>query len=226
MPEHERGGFEEDLRHQAKTKVWLDTLEKVERMRDALGFPVDTNIRETIVALNLSGLSTSASCEGHIDRGRGAPWIKIEAPNRPRERFGGQDEIIETTARKNKVSAEDVRTGRSHEAWREAMNLAADHEETPEYQIWRKENDRLQEQVTALLDSFYQGRTVEPAAHLALSRNAEGTFNIHNGGEDYERHSRTPTEDERRRLADRLARYQGEMKVFTDFLREKYYSSQ
>src|ERR1019366_1216693 len=100
MLEHEGGGFEEELRRQEKRKTWLQMLEKIERVRDALGFLIDTNIRETIVALNLSGMPTSASCEGHTDRGRGAPWITVEAQGRPRERFVGEDEIFQRTAQK------------------------------------------------------------------------------------------------------------------------------
>jgi hypothetical protein len=222
---HEGGGFEEELIRQEKTTTWLEMLDKIERVCDMRGFPIDANIRETVVALNLSGITTSASCEGHSDRGRGAPWITVEAQGRPRERFVGEDEIFQRTAQKYRASEQEVRKGQNHEAWKEATNLAVANGETQEYQAWRKQGQLLLDKVRTTLEEFYQGRFVESGALLEVASNAEGSFNIHNGRDDYERKSPTLTEDERRALTGRLAGYQREMKAFTDFLKEKYYSS-
>jgi len=226
MPKHEGGGYEQNVRLQERMKAWLDRLEEIEHVRDALGFPIDNNIRETIVALNLSGMPTSASCEGHTDRARGAPWIKIEALGRPRERYVGEDGIVETTAEKYHVSMDDVRRSRNVEAWEEASNLAANNGETPEYQAWRMKNDILRDRLIMLLEEFYRGRSAEGATHLELSHDPEGTWKLHNGGEDFQRSSRAFSDEERHDLSERLARYQSEMTAFTDFLRDKYYSSQ
>jgi hypothetical protein len=225
MGEHHGGGYKETGVHQERARTWLDQLEKIERVRDALGFSVDPNIRETVAALNLSGMPTSASCEGHTDRGRGAPWVKVEAPGRPQERYMGEKEIIEMIAQKYGVLADDVRTARNQEAWKEATNLAVDNGETYEYCRWREENKPLREQLGAFLEEFYQGRATEGAAHLKLTSDPEGTFRLHNGGEDFRRSSRALTDDERRRLADRLVEYREEMEAFTEFLKEKYFSS-
>jgi len=226
MPEYGGGINEREIRSQEKTKAWLDRLEEIEHIRDALGFPIDLTIREAIVGLNISGIPTSASCEGHSDRGRGAPWIKVEAPNRPEERFVGESNIVEMIAAKYHTSVENVRTGRDHEAWKEATHLAADNGETDEYRTWRKENDVLQEKLSTFLEEFYQGRTAVPATHLELTHDAEGTWRVHNGGDDYKRNSRTLDDNERHLLAERLKRYQMEMMAFTEFLKDKYYSSQ
>lgn len=226
MIEHQGGGCRETAENQEKTKAWLDQLEKIEHIGDALGFPIDPNIRETVAALNLSGMPTSASCEGHTDRGRGAPWVEVEAPNRPQERYVGENGIIETIAQKYGVPADDVRTARNYEAWKEATNLAVDNGETHEYRLWREENKPLQEQLRAFLDEFYQGKTTEGATHLELTSDPEGTCRLHNRGEDFQRSSHALTDDERRRLADRLVEYREEMEAFTEFLKEKYFSSQ
>lgn len=226
MVEHQGGDYKEiSAEHQEKTKAWLGQLEKVERLRDTLGFPIDPNIRETVVALNLSGMATSASCQGHIDRGRGAPWVTVEAPGRPQERYTGENEIFEMTAQKYAVPADDVRTGRNHEAWMEATNIAVKNGETHEYRLWREKNEPSQEQLGALLEEFYQGRTVEAATHLELTPDPEGTCKLHNGGEDFKRNSRTLTDDERHHLEDRLVGYRKEMEAFTEFLKGKYFSS-
>jgi hypothetical protein len=222
----EGGGYEQELNRQEKTTAWLHRLEEIEHIRDALGFPVDQNIRETIVALNLSGFPTSASCEGHIDRAKGAPWIKVEAPDRPHERFIGEDGIVEMIAAKYQVSPQDVRTSRSHAAWKEASKLASSNGETPEYERWRNENEALREILTSLVEEFYRGRSVDEATHLEIARDPEGTTRIHNGGEDFIKSSRDLTGDERRSLADRLPKYQAEMKAFTEFLKKRYFASQ
>src|SRR5580692_619243 len=130
MPGYEGGEDQQELRRQEKTRAWLEKLTEIEHIRDALGFPIDEHIREAIVALNVSGIPTSASCEGHRDRAKGAPWIKVEAPNRPRDRFADESEIIEAIAEKHHISAEDVRTARSQAAWKEAITLASSNGET------------------------------------------------------------------------------------------------
>ena len=46
-----------------------------------LGMPIDAGIRETVAVLNLLGLPTTQSCEGHVnDRGHGlpAPWVDFD----------------------------------------------------------------------------------------------------------------------------------------------------
>jgi hypothetical protein len=47
-------------------------------MRDSLGMPVDEMIAPLVVALRWHGFETSASCEGHLDRGCPWPWIDFE----------------------------------------------------------------------------------------------------------------------------------------------------
>ncbi len=50
-------------------------------MKDKLGKKVDAGIIETVVVLNLLGMPTTMSCEGHLDHGTGAPWVDIEDTN-------------------------------------------------------------------------------------------------------------------------------------------------
>lgn len=58
--------------------TWLDTVETFKRVTDKLGKPIDDGIFDTVVALNLLGIVTTASCEGHIGWGVPHPWIDIE----------------------------------------------------------------------------------------------------------------------------------------------------
>jgi hypothetical protein len=226
MPKYEGGGSEQESEEIKKTRAWKDKLAEIERTKDALGFPVDEHIRETIVALNLSGFPTSASCEGHIDRARGAPWVRIEAPGRPEERFIHENAIIDEVARKYGISADEVRDDINHEAWKEASSGAAENDETREYAKWRKKNEVLRERLSKLLDEFYASRSVAPPLRLELSTRAGGIFMLKNGGEDYTTDVRALSNEERSELGRRLAEYQNEMRSFTAFLREKYYGKQ
>ncbi|MDI6820652.1 MAG: hypothetical protein QMD65_00540 [Patescibacteria group bacterium] len=46
---------------------------------------IDEKIKETITILNLLGITTTGSCEGHIDYSAPAPWIKITALHEPKK---------------------------------------------------------------------------------------------------------------------------------------------
>src|SRR5438128_2510552 len=88
---------------------WQSKLAEVEGIKDALGRGLDNHIKEAVVALNLLGVHTSASCEGHIDHGRPSPWIEIEAPNKPEERFVNQKSIFQKMAQKYGIPYEHVK---------------------------------------------------------------------------------------------------------------------
>src|SRR5690349_16200383 len=52
-----------------------------QRKAEVEGIPdIDEGIKETVIALNVLGVHTVMSCEGHLDRG-GAPWVDIRAPD-------------------------------------------------------------------------------------------------------------------------------------------------
>jgi hypothetical protein len=57
--------------------------EEVSRWVDGLGERVDPGIKDTVVALNLLGIPTVSSCEGHLDHGRTLPWVDIGLPLSP-----------------------------------------------------------------------------------------------------------------------------------------------
>lgn len=49
-------------------------------MTDSIGRPIDSGILETVIALNILGITTNQSCEGHLDHGRPYPWITFITP--------------------------------------------------------------------------------------------------------------------------------------------------
>lgn len=60
---------------------WSEALVATSRITDKLGKHVDAGIVSLVAALRMLGFPTSGSCEGHIDRGRGYPFVDIYAPS-------------------------------------------------------------------------------------------------------------------------------------------------
>ncbi len=61
--------FREELLRQIEAEV--------ERTADRLGYPIDPGIKGLVVMLKAFGLSTTASCEGHLDHGSPYPWVDV-----------------------------------------------------------------------------------------------------------------------------------------------------
>jgi len=55
---------------------------------------IEKRIQDTVAGLNVFGIETVNSCEGHNNRGRIAPWVSIELwESKPQERYAGQKEF-------------------------------------------------------------------------------------------------------------------------------------
>jgi len=123
-----------------KEQAWQLKEREIEAVTDRLGFPIEPGIKDVVVGLNLLGLNTTQSCEGHPDRGMGAPWVEVAAPDEPVWRFAGQKEIFQNVADKYGVDLEAVLRADNEDAWKEAWNLTInnDADPTPDYLAGRK----------------------------------------------------------------------------------------
>ncbi len=54
-------------------------------LTDKQGEPVDPGIFKAVVALNLLGVRTFQSCEGHLDHGCPYPWVTVIDEERSRQ---------------------------------------------------------------------------------------------------------------------------------------------
>jgi hypothetical protein len=54
-----------------------DVEKEVDSLTDLMGEPIDKNIKHIVIALRYAGFHTTASCEGHMDRGFPYPWVDI-----------------------------------------------------------------------------------------------------------------------------------------------------
>jgi hypothetical protein len=60
--------------------LWDETAEKFHKVTDKIGRPIDDGIFDIVVALNMLGVPTKMSCEGHLDHGLPYPWIDVSLP--------------------------------------------------------------------------------------------------------------------------------------------------
>lgn len=210
---------------------WKKQADRIDKIVDRLGEDADDNIKEALTALNVIGLPTSSSCEGHIDHGVPAPWIHIEAPNEPTERFIGEMEMYKKIADKYNVPIANVKRGiqtkeMPHGAWAEAWEAWKKlKEETPEYTEWRRENNKLEEKLQKLLNEFYHGRDADIDLQIRIGRMAD-CIRLYNGGEDRRKIKVPPnlTDEQKTELIRRLALRQQEINDFSKFLKDKFFT--
>jgi hypothetical protein len=67
-------------RQEEKRKEWEQYASDAAEIKDNLGKGIDSGIFDTVVALKALDISTTASCEGHLEHGLAFPWIDVEAP--------------------------------------------------------------------------------------------------------------------------------------------------
>jgi hypothetical protein len=203
-----------------KKSLWEEKAREIKQTTEKLGHPIENGIKDVVIALNLVGLPTSASCEGHHNWGLGAPWVEIAASKRPKWRFVGERESFERVAKEHGIPLQQLRRGKPPELRKKAY-LESSTEETPQYKEWRKANQELLEKAEALLREFYRNRKVPLRRKLQISKLGEGHFRIHNGGSDYCSAWKLAPE-EQAELEKRLPEYRAEMRRFAEFLRERY----
>ncbi len=213
------------MRNEKKILELEKIREEVKNIADRTGKPIDKNIRETVVMFEANGLSTSSSCEGHIEKGLVVPYMEVSTPNEPEERFINQNKIFEKVAKKYNITPEQVKTSKINEAYWEAMKECSRNEETEEYKNWKEKNKKLMQKAAKLLEEFYKERQVELNIKLQIDETAD-SFRIHNGGEDYNPIIETEqkfSEKEKKIRSEKLKKYRAEMEVFTKFLKDRYF---
>ncbi|GMQ95146.1 MAG: hypothetical protein BMS9Abin13_258 [Patescibacteria group bacterium] len=215
---------EETPQKEARWEKWE---KEIETMEDSKGREIGPNIKEAVIALNVLKINTSASCEGHVERGMTAPWIEVEAPNKPEKQFAGENEVFQKAAKKYGISFKDVRRAKNEQAQAEAVKKSthSQADETPEYKKWREENEKLMRKTVVLLDEFYKKRNTPDNLRLAVHPRAGG-FRVVGGGEDYQEAPNDLSDEEKHQLEKQLAGYREEMWQFADFLKRKHFKAE
>jgi hypothetical protein len=179
------------------SELWDATAEKFRKVTDRIGRPIDDGIFDTVVALNALGITTSASCEGHLDHGLSHPWIDVQL-----------SELTDFYTPEMAQMSEDIRK----------MRVRLCESYTPEMRQLQEEWERMRSgerlKLFSMLADFYKDRVVSYDRMITFSVLGR----IRSQGGDYL--SLLP-EDER---ALRMKDYQQEMRAFTEFLKSIYVS--
>ena len=180
--------------------------ERVSTFTDKLGTLIDPGIFETVVALNLLGLHTFQSCEGHLDHGCSYPWVTIVDNERSRTFNRGWLSVCEL-----EEQARASRTATAYDCY-----LSANIQLRALLAKWETE-DLVFGQITALLDAFYGEQEMQTnPARLLVRRLQPGTYRIEPG------FSLVVKELPDDLKATYLARGQAEMQAFTSFLKRQW----
>lgn len=206
-----------------KQNAWQSVLEKVAQLKDKIGGEMDEGIIETVAAFWLHKIPTSGSCEGHIDWGSDGPWIRVESPDRPKERFHHEIEIKEKIAARFGVTLEAIDDYENREASEVFWSEAVASGETEAFQKFRERNARLEEKVSALLNEFYTNHETSDDVLLKIQRAGPGgMFYVYSGEFDKDSVDATKlSEEEKADLLNTLKSRQKEMRAFTEFLKNK-----
>ncbi len=187
---------------EVKEQQWQTMATHVAQMKDKLGRGIDPGIFETVIVLNLLGIPTTQSCEGHLDRAAGAPWVDIG----------------------------DTRTeSRSREAeslFRVALDAQQQHTQSPE-EMHQAEVEVMRIQLAirhklmSYLAAFYEHRSTPYDVRLVMqAHGATGRCRLESQGADFQ--DIAPLEVRQKKLTE----YQEEMRAFTAFLREQYFAEE
>jgi hypothetical protein len=189
-----------------KRKQWEDIAARFARMTDMLGTGIDSGILETVIALNALGIETSASCEGHLDHGTGAPWIDIQAHSAGEQSI----QVAEMFMQADKAFEEQVLPEETIDAL-----FAEAHQEQDRVKVIHLEQRKA---LMSYLTAFYAVRRVPYDWQLAIHpRDMSGRARLESHGADFQ--SVAPLE----MRVQKLAEYQEEMQAFTEFLKQVYF---
>jgi len=188
-----------------KQQYWDEVTASMSKVTDKLGMPIDQGIFDTVVALNVLGISTSMSCEGHLNHGRAAPWIRFHAK--------GIDQL----------------RAQAKEATNQCQRTKAECAPAEEIEKWASEAFRLSREanttcfqepkrVMDYLGVFYCDRHVPYDRQLLLKVDSFGNSTLTVHGEPFQ-----PLQILEVR-AQNLTKYQEEMQMFTAFLKQAYFS--
>jgi hypothetical protein len=189
-----------------KEIAWHQAFEEYSHIADSLGRPIDAGILETVIVLNLFGIETTGSCEGHLEREQTNPWIDIEARSAQEE----TKHVLQMFASARKELEQAMLP-------QDEINALFSQAHKAQNQV-RLMHLQQREKLMCYLSQFYQHRQV-PYDRLLVVHPRDTT-----GRARLESHGASMMGlwgDERQK---KLLEYQHEMAVFTQFLKRVYFS--
>lgn len=185
-----------------KEQRWYETYEQVMQLKDKLGKGIDAGIVDTVVILNVLNITTTQSCEGHLEWGRSAPWVDIEDIQADKE----ADHVLDLFNAARTAYSQ----GQSHEPLFEQAHQA-------KYEVMKKQLT-LRNKLMMYLTAFYEQRHVPYDVQLVIQSGSMGRSRLESQGSEIQEIASPETR------ASKLAEYQAEMQAFTEFLKRQYYA--
>lgn len=184
-----------------KERQWQRMAERYAQITDKLGKGIDAGIMETVIVLNLLGMPTRQSCEGHLEHGTCAPWIDVYAPGLDEEeqRFHAMMKHAQQQREQHLSSKEELQ-----------RLFAAAHQVRKEI---KQQHSKVSQKAMAYLEAFYRTRAVPYDQQLVLRGFWLGSSRIESLGADFQ--EIVPLDLRQQKLQA----YQQEMSAFTDFLK-------
>jgi hypothetical protein len=207
---------------QIKQKTWNDMAAQVDTWVDGLGMGIDPEIKNTVIVLNLLGFKTDASCQGHIDRGVPAPWVDFTVKDPELDALHKQwVAIIQEIDRKESqlkekypdLSLREIDTSSLEPLWQQRWTMRDQLEKLSRTKIMG-----LRDLICAFYKKHTKHRNYAYDNILFLMEFGSLNFRLISLGADWQ-----VTRDEKERQ-QKLKEYQEEMRLFTNFLKDYYFS--
>lgn len=187
-------------------KRWFEEIDKFKNKTDKLGMTIEGGILETVVALNMAGIKTSQSCEGHLDRGLAGPWVQITGSTNDDSRNLNQMMLDE-------YKKADLVKAQNPESFLKDSEYASYMEKFRELQnLLLVESQKNAEKLIVLLGKFYMNREIDFDCMLIVNGVDSVAPTLISQG-SYLQNIRNAEEKEKN-----IQRYRKEMKEFADFL--------
>jgi hypothetical protein len=222
---------------QEKENLWQKEKEIVDRITDRLGLEIDKGIKDTVIALRLSGVNTTSSHEGKIHR-YPVPYIDIASI-----------EGIKLKKERNSI-IKDLKSDEEKDIFKQIDVLIQEMQNTDDQDIEKdlrvkinilekeldkfkypksKELDELKEKIKQenlneqrkiedLLNSFYENRLTDSQSKLVLEILGFGEVRL----QSFATETQEEETNEENKI-ERLALFQKEMNDFTKFLKNKFF---
>jgi hypothetical protein len=204
-----------------KRQRWFDTLKNLDEIVDGLGMKIDENIKETVAAFNINGIPTDGSCGGHTEGRLGFPYIMGKPLDEPEYRWVGQQNLNSEILKKyNLKTVREIYSDSKAEA---EYNKRVEEElkfiETEQYKEWYKKVQPLEKEVGTLIEEFYKNRMISDDQKLHLSP-LYAHYDIESG---LEIESLQQSNVSVVAIKAKIHASQEEFKLFTEFLKQKYF---
>ncbi len=201
-----------------KQEMWDNMSIEVEGWIDGIGCSIDPEIKDTVIALNLMGIETRASCEGHLDHGLSYPWIDIQIDSSELKKITDVFSDI-----KEQISTEEIllKTKFPNLSYNDFFYIPEGENLKNLYRKYRLITDSITqieikcaEPLNQLLNQFYENRMTSYDKTLIIPR--DSLVRLRSIGAD--RQEIRSAEQQLHYLNE----YREEMKAFTLFLKHKF----